>query len=149
MTQPQRSGLSPTPPPAERTPGGGWTFLTNHALVLLCLAEDHDVRLRDVADSVGITERAVQHIVADLEAAGFLTRQREGRRNRYALHLERPMRHPLNRHHTVGDLLRLVRPIAEFSSMPGNPPSAGPAPSGVSDPADETPSHGVAANGRG
>jgi DNA-binding IclR family transcriptional regulator len=87
---------------------GEWTFLTNHALVLLCLAADSDQRLRDVAASVGITERAVQRIVADLERAGYLTRTRVGRRNQYRLHAERPMRHPVQRHRQVGDLLGLL-----------------------------------------
>lgn len=99
-----------------RTAGGGWTFLTNHAMVFLCLARDPDARLRDVAETVGITERAVQHIVADLEAEGFLTRQREGRRNRYALHLDRPLRHRMSRHHTVGELVALVSPVAELDA---------------------------------
>ena len=85
-------------------------------MVLLCLARDAEARLRDVADTVGITERAVQHIVADLEAEGFLTRQREGRRNRYALHLDRPLRHRMSRHHTVGELVALVSPVAELDA---------------------------------
>jgi DNA-binding MarR family transcriptional regulator len=87
-----------------------WTFLTNHALVLLCLAADSGQRLRDVAASVGITERAVQRIVADLEQAGYLTRTRIGRRNQYQLHAEGPMRHPAQRHRQVGDLLGLLAP---------------------------------------
>jgi hypothetical protein len=85
-----------------------WTFLTNHTHVLVCLAADPFLRLRDVADRVGITERAVQRIVADLEAAGVLTRLREGRRNHYEIHRERPLRHPIEAHRTVGDLLTLV-----------------------------------------
>jgi predicted ArsR family transcriptional regulator len=85
-------------------------------MVLLCLAGDPEARLRDVAETVGITERAVQHIVADLEAEGFLTRQREGRRNRYALHLDRPLRHRMSRHHTVGELVALVSPVAELDA---------------------------------
>ncbi|HZF67410.1 MAG TPA: winged helix-turn-helix domain-containing protein [Gemmatirosa sp.] len=85
-------------------------------MVLLCLARDAEARLRDVADTVGITERAVQHIVADLEAEGFLTRQREGRRNRYALHLDRPLRHRMSSHHTVGELVALVSPVAELDA---------------------------------
>ena len=89
---------------------GSWTFLTNHAHVLLCLAADPDVRLRDVADAVGITERAVQHIVADLAAAGVVERAREGRRNRYTLHPEAPLRHPVEAHRRVGDLIALAPP---------------------------------------
>lgn len=94
-----------------RTPVPQWTFLTNHAHVLVCLAADATARLRDVADRVGITERAVQHIVADLEAEGLLTRTREGRRNRYALHLGVPLRHPVEAHVQVGELMQLILPV--------------------------------------
>ncbi len=86
-----------------------WTFLTNHAHVLLCLAADPDVVLRTVALQVGITERATQLIVADLEAAGYLTRTRVGRRNHYALNPQRTLRHPLESHATVEVLLRIVQ----------------------------------------
>jgi DNA-binding MarR family transcriptional regulator len=85
-----------------------WTFLSNHAHVLVCLAMDNDARLRDVAQSVGITERAVQKIVSDLEEAGVLERERSGRRNSYRLTLEAPLRHALESHKTVGVLLSLV-----------------------------------------
>jgi DNA-binding Lrp family transcriptional regulator len=92
---------------------GEWTFLTNHAHVLLCLAADPEVRLRDVADSVGITERAVQHIVMELEDAGYLERERVGRRNRYHLHGDQPLRHPMDRDHRVNELLTVLsRPPA-------------------------------------
>lgn len=87
----------------------GWTFLTNHGQVLLCLARDPMSRMRDIAEQVGITERAVQKIVADLEEAGYVTRAREGRRNSYAIHVERPMRHPLHRDHRVAELLALIQ----------------------------------------
>lgn len=88
-----------------------WTFLTNHAHVLLCVARDPEARLRDVADDVGITERAAQRIVTDLVDAGYLERQREGRRNRYRLHTELPLRHPLERDHAIGEILQvLTRP---------------------------------------
>jgi DNA-binding Lrp family transcriptional regulator len=89
-------------------PNRHWTFLSNHAHVLVCLALDPDARLRDVAASVGITERAVQKIVTDLEQAGIIVRERAGRRNSYRLHLEVPLRHPLEAHKTVGVLLSLV-----------------------------------------
>lgn len=92
-------------PPLE---GGAWTFLSNHAHVLLVLAADDEVRLRDVAERVRITERAVQKIVAELEAAGVLTRHRDGRRNRYEVHHDRPLRHPVESHRTVADLIRMV-----------------------------------------
>ena len=85
-----------------------WTFLSNHTHVLVCLAADAEQTLRDVAAKVGITERAVQRIVAELEAAGALTRERDGRRNRYRLDPKLPLRHPLEQHRTIGDVLALV-----------------------------------------
>jgi len=88
--------------------GVAWTFLSNHAHVLLCLAREPDVRMRDVADLVGITERAVQRIVADLEAAGYLARMRRGRRNRYKVRADLPLRHPIERHERVSALLAFV-----------------------------------------
>ena len=95
-----RGGDGPTRPP--------WTFLTNHAHVLLCIARDPGTRLRDVAERVGITERAAQRIVADLTAAGYLTATREGRRNRYQLNPTLPLRHPLERDHQIGDILAVL-----------------------------------------
>lgn len=86
----------------------GWTFLSNHTHVLVCLAADSAQTLRDVAAQVGITERAVQRIVADLEAGGVLRRERDGRRNRYKLALDARLRHPLEQHCRIGDLLALV-----------------------------------------
>lgn len=85
-----------------------WTFLTNHAHVLICIASDPQVRLRDVADRVGITERAVQRIVAELEEAGYLTHEREGRRNVYRVRSHLPLRHPLERHRKIASLLALA-----------------------------------------
>jgi predicted ArsR family transcriptional regulator len=90
---------------SEDLPRSGWTFLTNHAHVLVCIAEEPDIRGRDIASRVGITERAAQAIVADLVADGYLTRTREGRRNRYRIHPEAPLRHPLESEHSVGELL--------------------------------------------
>jgi DNA-binding transcriptional ArsR family regulator len=86
----------------------GWTFLSNHAHVLLCLARNPNVLMREVADAVGITERAVQHIVADLEAAGYLTRDRQGRRNHYEIRTDLLLRHPVERHVTISSLIELV-----------------------------------------
>jgi DNA-binding IclR family transcriptional regulator len=85
--------------------GDQWTFLTNHARVLIALAQDPEARGRDVADRIGITERAVQLIVADLEAAGYLTRTRVGRRNHYTIDPTVALRHPAEAGHPVGDLL--------------------------------------------
>lgn len=90
------------------TQSTGWTFLTNHAHVLICIARRPDIRLRDVAEQVGITERAVQSIVGDLEAEGYLERLRVGRRNRYRLHPEQPMRHPVERGHEVCEILDVL-----------------------------------------
>ncbi|MEW6470849.1 MAG: winged helix-turn-helix domain-containing protein [Actinomycetota bacterium] len=82
-----------------------WTFLTNHAHVLVCIAEEPDIRGRDIASRVGITERAAQAIVADLVNEGYVTRTREGRRNHYAVNPDAPLRHPLEHDHSIGELL--------------------------------------------
>jgi predicted transcriptional regulator len=84
-----------------------WTFLSNHTQVLLCIAAEPEVRMRDIAIRVGITERAVQRIVAELEADGYLTIIREGRRNRYTVAPEKPLRHPLQSHRTLAHLIEL------------------------------------------
>ena len=91
-----------------------WTFLTNHSHVLICIAEDTSVRSRDIAVRVGITERAVQRIVTELCDAGYVTKVRQGRRNQYTVHLDRPLRHPVEGHCTVSELLDTVRrlPVA-------------------------------------
>jgi len=93
---------------AEPRDGSGWTFLSNHTHVLVCLASDAGQTLREVAGKVGITERAVQRIVAELEQAGVLEREREGRRNRYRIRTEVHLRHPLEAHCRIGSLLELV-----------------------------------------
>ena len=97
--------LAAEPGPARGAKG--WTFLTNHAHVLLAIARDPTTRLRDVADAVGITERAAQAIVADLEAAGYLHRERIGRRNEYTVNPRGRFRHPAEADHSIGDLLAL------------------------------------------
>jgi len=84
-----------------------WTFLTNHAHVLLAIARDPSARLREVADAVGITERAAQAIVADLEAGGYLHRRRVGRRHAYTVNPGGAFRHPAEAHRSIGDLLAL------------------------------------------
>ena len=88
----------------------GWFFLTNQSHVLVCLVRDPEMTLREVAVEVGITERAVQRIVRDLEEAGVLTHQKEGRRNRYRFNPGVPLRHPLESHKTIGDLMKLITP---------------------------------------
>jgi predicted transcriptional regulator len=87
----------------------GWTFLTNHSHVLLCIDRDPDVRLRDIAAQVGITERAAQKIVHDLAADGYVDVRRVGRRNHYEVLTGGRFRHPLESGHEVSDLLRLFR----------------------------------------
>jgi DNA-binding Lrp family transcriptional regulator len=95
-----------------------WTFLSNHAHVLVCLARDPDTRLRDVAAEVGITERAVQGIVRDLEAAGVIARERLGRRNTYRVRLDVPLRHPLEAHCSVRALLSMVLDPGQLKRLP-------------------------------
>jgi len=92
----------------RKAPEPAWTFLTNHAHVLLCIAKEPEARMRDVATLVGITERAVQRIVADLEDAGYVARIRHGRRNRYKVRDSLPLRHPIERHERVSFLIALV-----------------------------------------
>ncbi len=90
------------------TSSPGWTFLTNHTHVLVCLAQNETITLREVAARVGITERAVHAIVTALEAEGVLARSREGQRNRYKLNRGYRLRHPLESHRKIGDLLDLI-----------------------------------------
>ena len=93
-----------------------WRFVTNHAHVLECIARDPAVRLRDIAATVGITERTAAQIVSDLEAAGYVTKSRVGRNNRYEIHDELPLRHAQHRHHTVGELIRFLEAPADGAS---------------------------------
>ena len=86
----------------------GWTFLSNHTHVMVCLATNEDLTLRDIAQTVGITERAVHRIVSELEEAGALTRERVGRRNVYRIHSDLQLRHPLESHCTIGEVLKLL-----------------------------------------
>ncbi len=88
---------------------GEWTFLTNYTHVLLVIAEEPDIRLRDVAERVGITERGAQRIVRELANEGYLQTERVGRRNRYAVMGDHPLRHPMEQHHSVGELIELLR----------------------------------------
>lgn len=105
----RKSSVSPVnskmPSPAEPS----WTFLSNHGHVLLCIATEPELTLRDVASRVGITERAVQRIVSELEQAGVLEREREGRRNVYRINGALPLRHELESHRRVQDLIDLIR----------------------------------------
>jgi predicted transcriptional regulator len=92
------------PRPGEPT----WTFLSNHAHVLLCIARDPDLTVRELSDQVGITERAVQRILSDLQVAGYVRKLRSGRRNSYVVHRDRPLRHPLEAHQNIGALIGLI-----------------------------------------
>ena len=105
-----RTRSDPEPEREAAHADAGWTFLTNHAHVLLCIARDPHLRLRDVANRVGITERAVQRIVADLHEGGYIEVFKEGRRNRYEVRAEQALRHPVERHRTVEELIQLILP---------------------------------------
>ena len=92
----------------KSAPEPSWTFLTNHAHVLLTIAAEPEIRIRDIASEVGITERAAHRIVADLEEAGYLRVTKVGRRNEYVVLRDLPLRHPAERHHRIGELLKVL-----------------------------------------
>jgi predicted transcriptional regulator len=96
-----------------------WNFLTNHARVLVCIADDPGLRLRDIAERIGITERAVHRIVVELGDAGYVTRERHGRRNQYTIRAHLPIHDPIaqNRDQSVGQLLQVL--LAPDDSEPG------------------------------
>ena len=102
------SAASTRGPGDESGAGHRWTFLTNHAHVLAVLYLNPEMVLRQVAALVGITERAVQRIVQDLEEEGYIQRQRVGRCNRYKVLTSKPLRHPIEAHRKIGDLLNLI-----------------------------------------
>jgi DNA-binding IclR family transcriptional regulator len=85
-----------------------WTFLTNHALVLVCIAADPGVRLRDIATTVGVTERTAYGIVTDLTAAGYVVKDKDGRRNRYQIQTHLPMPETVTHRRTIGEVLELL-----------------------------------------
>lgn len=93
---------------SESATARSWTFLSNHAHVLVAIARNPELRQREIADQVGVTLGAVQRIIAELEAAGYLRHERVGRRNRYEIDLDQPLRHPLESHRTIVDLLHGV-----------------------------------------
>jgi predicted transcriptional regulator len=88
-----------------------WSFLTNHARVLLCIAHDPGVRLRDIAARVGITERTAYGIVTDLAGAGYVVKQKDGRRNRYQIQAHLPLPEPASRERTIGEVLAVLAGI--------------------------------------
>lgn len=100
-----------------RDTGREWTFLTNHGHVLICLHRNPQARIRDIADEVGITERAVGAILVDLERGGYVTKEKVGRRNEYRVHPELAFRHPSEAMRPIGELLR----IFDGQHMPGDP----------------------------
>jgi DNA-binding Lrp family transcriptional regulator len=107
---------------------GDWTFFSNYGHVLVCLSRNREVRLRDVATEVGITERAVQKIVRDLQDAGYLTITKQGRCNRYRINRRKTLRHDLESHCTVGKLLALTakrrRPVIDSQPASTDQPPA-------------------------
>jgi DNA-binding transcriptional ArsR family regulator len=114
----RRPAPSPRPGRAAAAPAAAgedasWTFLTNHSHVLVCLVADPEATVEEIARRVGITERSARRIIGDLEAAEYLSRERVGRRNRYRFDARKRLRHPVERHRTVGALLELVAGGAE------------------------------------
>jgi DNA-binding MarR family transcriptional regulator len=94
---------------SEGSAASSWTFLSNHSHVIICLARDPEMRLRDIAVAVGITERAAIRIVSELEEDGYITRERFGRRNRYEIVADKHLRHPLEAHHSIKGILALAK----------------------------------------
>lgn len=92
----------------EENTAPGWAFLTNHARALICIADDPGIRLRDLGDRIGITERATHRIVTELATAGYITRQRTGRRNQYTINADLPLPDPIPREQSIGELLKLL-----------------------------------------
>lgn len=97
--------MSAPPKPSQ------WTYLTNHTHVLVCLVKHGDMKMREIAQLVGITERAVQRIILELEAGGAVVRERHGRSNRYQVNLDVPLRHNLEGEHTLGELLSMINQL--------------------------------------
>jgi DNA-binding MarR family transcriptional regulator len=95
-----------------------WRFVTSHTQVLLCIARNPEIRIRDVADLTGITERAAQRIIADLVEAGYVQRERVGRRNHYVVRTDLKMRHPLQQTYEIGELLELLLDRFELDGAP-------------------------------
>lgn len=101
-----------------RNEAPAWSFLTNHAQVLLCIAQDPGIRLREIGEAVGITERAAHRIVVELADAGYISRTRNGRRNHYTIQSHLPLPDPLAGHQKIGDLLAVLagQPPGEIDS---------------------------------
>lgn len=116
------SGSSDDRAPVPDQSKPAWDFLTNHAHVLICVARDPGIRLRDIADAVGITERATHRILSELVDEGYVLREKEGRRNRYEVVPHAPLPHPLVRQREVGDLLEVL--VERRSGLPREPSKA-------------------------
>jgi hypothetical protein len=119
--------VTPSRQPAVAPSAGGphrpafdWTFLTNHGHVLVALARDGDLRIRDLASALGVTERTAQTVVNDLVAAGYVDRVRVGTRSRYTVHPDLPFRHPVERDHPVGELLAVLSPGTDAEAETGS-----------------------------
>lgn len=97
-------------PSYEANASRSWTFLSNHGHVLVFLSRNPDARIRDIAVEVGITERSAQGILGELQADGYVTKSKVGRRNHYTIHPEQRFRHPAEANHSVGELLRIFAP---------------------------------------
>jgi predicted transcriptional regulator len=115
-------------PQSDAPPAGAWDFLTNHAHVLLCVARDPHSRARDIAEQVGITERATQRILADLIGDGYVGRTKVGRRNHYKVNPRGRLRHPVFRDLSIGPLIEVLnrdgRPNPRQTPRPGLPGKA-------------------------
>ncbi len=106
-------------PPSRQAPA--WSFLTNHARVLLCIAEDPAARLREIGERVGVTERAAYRIVDELVVAGYVSRRRSGRRNHYTVHRDLPLPDPIPHAQLLGELLAILAPQAPAGDQPAAP----------------------------
>jgi hypothetical protein len=119
----------------------GWSFLTNHGRVLLCIADDPGVRLRDIAARVGITERSAFGIVSDLAAAGYAIKQKDGRRNRYQIQAHLPLPEPTSQQLAIGEVLALL-----MDASVGRQPTGGNQPEASTPPMQTTESGGSGAD---
>lgn len=115
--RPPRGNPRPAAPPA-------WTFLTNHGHVLVCIARNPDVRIAEIADIVGIGERAAHRIVSELVDDGYVVRSKRGRRNSYAVDFTRPLRHSLEAEHSIGEVFLALAARGRSAAPPGRPNDA-------------------------
>jgi len=100
--------VATTKKPQKGTDEPGWTFLTNHGHVLVCIAQNPDIRITEIADLVGIGERAAHRIISDLAAGGYVIVTKDGRRNLYSVDFSRHLRHPLESDHTIGEIFKAL-----------------------------------------